>query len=108
MHVFYMPDRTIAHKNACILYRGCQGVEEEAIFLPHRATGIEIGQTAAEWRHRHGVCPHIYAGPAPLSTVKHDGFVINLLRFLIFLLPRPPGAFWVPWVPLGASCTSTV
>ena len=40
---------------------------------------------------------------APLSTVKHDGFVIYLLRFVIFLRPRPPGAFWVPWVPLGAS-----
>ena len=25
MHVFYMPDRNIAHKNAYILYRGCAG-----------------------------------------------------------------------------------
>ena len=33
---------------------------------------------------------------APLSMVKHDGFVT-------FLLPRPLGASWVPWVLLGAS-----
>ena len=38
---------------------------------------------------------------AALSTVKQNAFVN-------FLLPRPPGASWVPWVPLGASCTSAV
>ena len=51
---------------------------------------------------------HAKCSVAPLSTVKQHGFLIYLLRFVIFLLPRLPGAFWVPWVPLGASCTSAV
>ena len=78
--------------------RGSGGFGREPLVIcPHRLGGSRIDFVA-----RRGTWWHL-PSKTPREIVIFFIFLHLSWEVLTFLLPRPPGDSWVPWVPLGAS-----